>query len=78
MARIKGRNAQGWFGHIVYWQCKRLFSRVPSSVRLLAHHQRVFTGTMVMERALAGANTLPVRLKTLVELRVASRVGCPF
>ena len=78
MSRIKGRDARGWFGYVVYWQCKRLFGRVPSSVRLLAHHRRVFAGAVRMEQALSAAKALPSRLKTLVELRVASRVGCSF
>lgn len=78
MARLKGHKAQGIFGHIVYWECKRVFGRVPSSVELLAHHQHVFKGAMGMERALMGAKSLPQRLKTLVQLRVAARINCPF
>ncbi|PON11561.1 hypothetical protein C2W62_44160 [Candidatus Entotheonella serta] len=80
MARIEGRERQGLslFGRMVYWQCRRTFGRVPSSVELLAHHPQMFKGAMGMERALMGAKSLPSRLKTLVQLRVAARINCPF
>ncbi len=80
MARIEGREAPGFslFRQLVYWQCKRVFGRVPSSVELTAHHPQVFKGAMGMERACMGAKSLPKRLKTLVQLRVAARINCPF
>ena len=78
MARMAGTSAPGLFGRFVFWMCRRTFGRVPSSVQLLAHHAPLFRGVVGMERALTRSRTLPARIKTLVELRVAAHIGCPF
>ena len=48
-----------------------------NSLNFLSHHRKVLFATMAYMATLDRWNTLPRRLKRLVHLRVAMRVGCP-
>ena len=78
MARIHGSPAQSFFSRMVYWVLRRKFGRVPESVRIAAHHPRIFKGYAEMEHGLESATGLDPKLKSLVQVRVSMRIGCPF
>lgn len=78
MARIKGKNAKGLFAHIVYAIYKKMLGKVPEPLRIAAHHKQVFRAHVAMEKAQQKAEFLDEQMKTLLNLRVAMHVGCPF
>jgi hypothetical protein len=84
MARMAGADPkrQGWlsglFTRIVYGMTKRKLGRVVAPVQITAHHTRILWGYGQMEQSLAGSALVDARLKHLAEVRVATRVGCPF
>jgi len=47
-------------------------------VQVTAHHARILWGYGQMEQSLMGSNLVDDKLKGLVQLRVATLVGCPF
>jgi hypothetical protein len=51
---------------------------VPEPVRVMAHHATLLGGYAGFEVALERARRVPAKLKDLVELRVATLIGCPF
>jgi hypothetical protein len=84
MARISGapRDQGGLirrlFVGIVYSLTRRKLGRVIMPIQVTAHHPRIFWGYLQMEQSQMGARLLDNRLKGMVELRVATLVGCPF
>ncbi len=79
MARIQGvTRAPSLFAACVFWFARRRLRKVPEPVRIQARHRQVFGGVVRMELALDKARRLPATLKTLVSLRAAMLVGCPF
>ena len=69
----------GWFPRFIKWVVRRRLGMERSSraYNLLAHHKRVFASVVFYMGILDRWNRLPRRLKRLVHLRVAMRVGCP-
>jgi hypothetical protein len=84
MARILGapRNQGGLFRRvfvgIVYSLTRRRLGRVVMPVQVTAHHPKILWGYGQMEQSQAGSKLVDPKLKGLVELRVATLVGCPF
>jgi hypothetical protein len=84
MARISGapRNQGGLirrlFVGIVYSLTRRRLGRVIMPIQVTAHHPKIFWGYLQMEQSQMGARLLDDKLKGLVQLRVATLVGCPF
>jgi hypothetical protein len=84
MARISGApSSQGGlfrriFVGIVYSLTKRRLGRVIMPIQVTAHHTGVLWGYTQMEQSQMGAKLIDLKLKGLAELRVATRVGCPF
>ena len=68
----------GWFARIVYAVTRHKLGRVPESVKVLHRNPAILTAVGAYESALERASTVPHRLKSLAELRVALMVGCPF
>jgi hypothetical protein len=56
---------------------KRL-GRVSKSKTLAAHHTPTLLATTWMDTVCASARTISPLLKELVQLKVATLVGCPF
>jgi AhpD family alkylhydroperoxidase len=56
---------------------KRL-GRVPEPFKIAAHHTPIFGGMSAFEMALERSKKVPLRYKTLGELRAAMVVGCEF
>ena len=68
----------GWFVHIVRWAVSRRTGMEASeSWTLLAHHKGVLGASLLYMAMLDRWRRLPLRLKRLIHLRVAMRVGCP-
>ena len=84
MARISGaRSNQGGpvrrlFVSLVYWLTRRRLGRVIMPIQVTAHHSKIFWGYLQMEQSQMGSKLVDHKLKGLVELRVATLVGCPF
>ena len=79
MARIEGfAKPRSLFARVVFWMVKRRLGRVPLPVRILALHPRVFGGYARMELGLDKAKLVPITVKELAQVRVATLIGCPF
>ncbi len=84
MARIEGADPRkmsfgaGLFVRFAYWATKRKLGKVPAPAQIIAHHPRNLWGYAEMEQAQQAAKRVDAGLKNLADLRVATRVGCPF
>ena len=79
MARLEGVLKPGVsFAAAVFAFAKRKLGRVPQPMRINALNPAIFRGYAFMESAQEGARTVPKGLKVLAQLRVATRIGCPF
>jgi hypothetical protein len=84
MARISGAplNQGGLFGRlfrrIVYSLTRKRLGRVIMPVQVTAHHPKILWGYGQMEQSLSSSKLVDAKLKGLVQLRVATLVGCPF
>jgi len=84
MARISGAplNQGGPFRRLfltlVYSLTKKRLGRVVMPVQVTAHHPKILWGYGQMEQSLSTSKLVDDKLKGLVELRVATLVGCPF
>jgi hypothetical protein len=84
MARISGAplNQGGLFSRlfvrIVYSLTKKRLGRVVMPVQVTAHHAKILWGYGQMEQSLSSSKLVDEKLKGLVQLRVATLVGCPF
>ena len=69
----------GWWVRGLKWLARRRMrtERASSAWNLLAHNKKVLAATTAYMATLDRWNRLPMRLKRLVHLRVAMRVGCP-
>ena len=79
MARIEGVQRPGLsFAAVLFSFVKRKLGRVPQPMRIAALNPAVLRGYAFMESAQESARSVPKGLKVLAQLRVATRVGCPF
>ena len=84
MARIAGADPKqhaflrGLFTRIVYALTKRKLGLLVAPVQITAHHSRILWGYGQMEQSLSSSSLVDPVLKHLTEIRVATRVGCPF
>jgi 4-carboxymuconolactone decarboxylase len=80
MARIQGiaGSDAGLVARVAFWLTKRKVGRVVMPVRIHAHHTRLLRAYGAMEMGQEAARTVDPALKTLVSLKVATLVGCPF
>ncbi|MCP5059077.1 MAG: hypothetical protein GY937_20425 [bacterium] len=79
MARIRLLSIReaGWFARFFNYLSRRRMGKASSAAQLLGHHKRVFFSWAIFMAGVDRWNELPTRLKRLVHLRVAMRVGCP-
>ena len=79
MARIRllSLREAGWLARTFSALSRRRMGRASSAPRLLGHHKKVFFSWAMFMGGVERWNELPKRLKRLVHLRVAMRVGCP-
>ena len=79
MARIDGVTRGGsLLARAAFFLTKRKVGRVIRPVRVHALHPRVLFGYGQMELAQEKARKVPAAVKSLAQIRVAMRVGCPF
>jgi hypothetical protein len=84
MARISGApvNQGGLFRRLlvrtVYSLTKKKLGHVVMPVQVTAHHGKILWGYGQMEQSLMSSRLVDAKLKGLVQLRVATLVGCPF
>ncbi len=86
MARIQGVEPYqaGLFTRFVYRLVRRKLAQltgracVPESIKITAHHPRLFRATGQMELGQAAARTAPDALKTLASVKAATLIGCPY
>lgn len=80
MARIAGVAPEraSLFTRLVYWMVRRRLKRVVEPFQIAAHHPTLFRANLGMERAQLKARAVDARLKALVSLKTAMRIGCPF
>lgn len=80
MTRIKGVEPEeaGLFTRIAYWMTKRDMGKLPEAVKITAHSKRAFRGMALMEMAQQKFDAALKDLVALVEIKVATMIGCPF
>ena len=80
MARIAGvpKNQAGVFVRLAYWMTRRKLGRVVTPVTLYAHHPRLLRAYAHMEMGQEQARAIAPELKTLLHIKVAMMIGCPF
>jgi hypothetical protein len=80
MERAIGISASqaGWITKLLYRALKKRIGRVSKSKTLAAHHTPTLLATTWMDAVCATERTVPRALKELVQLKVATLVGCPF
>ncbi len=67
------------FLRVIYGLAKlRVKLRTPTPMKVQGHQPAVLLGYGLMEQSLSFAGALPTGLKTLCNLRAASRIGCRF
>ncbi len=80
MARIQGVDGKqaGLFVRLAYWFCKRKVGRVIEPIRVHAHVPRLLRGLAAMEMAQEAVRSVDPLVKAIAQIRVATRIGCPF
>lgn len=79
MSRMSGVERPGVsLTALIYTAVRRRLGRVPRPLRIHALSPPNLRGYAFMEAGQEGASVLPLRLKQLAQLRVATRIGCPF
>lgn len=68
----------GWITKGLYRALQKRIGKVPVSKTLAAHHTPTLLATTWMDGVCASARTVSPVLKELVQLKVATLVGCPF
>jgi len=69
---------KGLLLRIAYWLAKRKVGKVPTPMRVKAHHLGVMIATGRMDLAEVAHRTVDAPLKSLVQLRTAQLIGCPY
>ena len=75
--RILSERGAGWLARTISFVSRRRFGNASSAPRLIGHHKGVLFAWAIFMGLLDRWNKLPRRIKRLVHLRVAMRVGCP-
>lgn len=74
---MRGVERPGWLLRLVSWELRRRQGRVPESLSLVGHHPRILAAFTAYGAFFDSSKELSARLKRLVHLRIAMRVGCP-
>ena len=80
MARIPGveRGKEGWLLRLAKRISKQRVGAVPEPMRIVGHQPWLLAASGAYEMASERATSLPVKLKTLVDIKAAMMIGCPF
>ncbi len=63
---------------LAFRRIRKMFGKDVTPLLLQARVPRVFWSMVVMEMLLGQKAKVPRRLRSIVQLRTASRIGCPF
>lgn len=78
MSRILPPERPGIFARVLFAVAKRMLGKTPTPMRVGAHHPGVLRSTAFMEIGQQGANSIPLGLKLLCNVKIATLIGCPF
>lgn len=79
MARIEGVTRGGsLLARLAFFATRRKVGRVVTPVRINALHNWILYGYGNMETAQEKAKRVPAAVKSLAQVLIAMRVGCPF
>ena len=80
MARIEGidPNKTSFLMRFVFKQVRKLFGKDLTPQKIVARVPRVFWVNAITELLLGQKAKVPLRQRSIVQLRTAARVGCPF
>jgi hypothetical protein len=79
VARISGVVKGGSLpARLAFFVSRRKAGRVIEPVRIHALHTRLLLGYGQMEMAQQKSGAVPATVKSLAEIRIAMRIGCPF
>ncbi len=80
MARISGVEPAraNLFTRLAYWMTKRKLGRLVEPMKITAHQTRLLRAMGEMEMAQSAMRTVPLSLKSLASIKVATLIGCPF
>jgi alkylhydroperoxidase family enzyme len=79
MSRLVGAQRPGFsLARVVFYFVKRKLGRVVRPLRIHALSPPNLRGYAMMEGAQESAGSVAKGLKTLAQIRVSTRVGCPF
>ena len=80
MARIEGLdpNKTSFLMRQVFKQVRKVFGKDLTPPKIVARVPRVFWVNVITELLLGRKAKVPLRQRSLVQLRTAARVGCPF
>ena len=68
----------GWITKLLYRALTKRLGRIPKAKTLAAHHTPTLLASTWMDVVCASARGVSPSLKELVQLKVATLVGCPF
>ncbi|HSM37559.1 MAG TPA: hypothetical protein VK837_14240 [Longimicrobiales bacterium] len=78
-ARVQGVEGGGrGVGRLIFAAVRRRLGRVPEPVRILARRPPMLRGHIFMEASQESTGLVPASIKKLAQVRVATRIGCPF
>jgi hypothetical protein len=81
MARVEGidpKETSFWMRRLVFSQVHKIFGKDLTPQKIAARVPRVFWLNVLNEWLLGQKAKVPLRQRSIVQLRTAARVGCPF
>ena len=80
MARISGveQHDANMLTRVAYRMVRKKVGKVVMPIKVHAHHFTLFGGMAAMEMAQDKAHDLDTVVKSLVQIRAATLIGCPF
>jgi len=80
MARVEGLDTQktSFLMRLVFGQVRKVFGKDLTPQKIQARVPRVFWANVITELLLGRKMGIARRQRSIVQLRTASRVGCPF
>lgn len=80
MARIEGMSPEktSFLMKMVFKRVRKMLGKDLTPQKIQARVPRVFWASTIMELLFGLKAKVPLRLRSIVQLRTAARVGCPF
>lgn len=80
MARVEGIDPKktSFLMRLVFRQVHKLFGKDLTPEKIVARVPRIFWVNVLAEWLLGQKAKVPLRKRSIVQLRTAARIGCPF